>query len=151
MCFFSSDLHMIWFTVRETRNRSTVCTYMNKDLIMIRKTGALMNYPCLFCPSDNFGHCLVLPTRSRASVGALFYRYLSSNPRCEMNRKVHAPRRVSASGAPHNVTWTKLTWIKNQCKETVSKILRKCCTKGTQSRYDVQYLQYNSWNIHMYD
>ena len=32
-----------------------------------------------------------------------------------MNRKVSALRRVSASGAPHIVTWTKQTWIKHQC------------------------------------
>ena len=25
--------------------------------------GALMNYPWLFCPSDNLEHCLALPTR----------------------------------------------------------------------------------------
>ena len=32
-----------------------------------------------------------------------------------MNRKVRASRRVSASGAPHVVTWTKQTLKKNQC------------------------------------
>ena len=57
-------------------------------------TGALMNYPCLFCPSDNLEHRLALPTRSHASVRALSYWYLLSDPRrCEMNRKVRAPRR----------------------------------------------------------
>ena len=33
---------------------------------------ALMNYPCLFCPSDNLEHRLALPTRSRASVRRTF-------------------------------------------------------------------------------
>ena len=68
-----------------------------------RKFGALMmNYPCLFCPSDNLEHCLALPTRSRASVRALFYWYMFCDPRrCENNRKVRAPRRVSVSGSPH--------------------------------------------------
>ncbi len=28
---------------------------------------------------------------------------------------MRAPRRVSASGAPHIVTWIKQTWIKHQC------------------------------------
>ena len=35
--------------------------------------------------------------------------------RCEINRKVRDPRRVSASGAPHIVTCIKQTWIKHQC------------------------------------
>ena len=35
--------------------------------------GALMNYPCLFCPSDNLEHRFALPTRSSASVRALSY------------------------------------------------------------------------------
>ena len=75
-----------------------------------------MNYPCLFCPSDNFEHRLVLPMRWRASVCALFYWYLLCDPRrCEINRKMWAPRRVSTSGAPHIVTWIKQTWIKHQC------------------------------------
>ena len=79
-----------------------------------------MNYPCLLCPSDNFEHRVSLPTRLRASVRALFYCYLLSYPRrCEMNRKVRAPMRVSALGASHIVTWIKQTWIKCQC--TASK------------------------------
>ena len=62
--------------------------------------GALMNYPCLFCPSDNFENCFALPTRWRASVCALFYCYLTFlDHRINIRRKVRAPRRVSVSGA----------------------------------------------------
>jgi len=72
--------------------------------------GALMNYPWLFCLSDNLEHRLALPTSSRASVRALIYlSWLCDPRRCEINRKVRAPRRVSASGAPHIVTWIKQT------------------------------------------
>ena len=70
--------------------------------------------PWLFCPSNNLEHRLALPTRSCASVRALLYR-LCDPRRCEINRKVSAPRRVSASGAPYIVTWIKQTWIKHQC------------------------------------
>ena len=64
--------------------------------------GALMNYPCLFCPSDNFEHCLALPTRWRASVRALFYWYMLGDPRrCEINRKVHALRHVGSATNCH--------------------------------------------------
>ena len=70
--------------------------------------------PCLFCPSDTFEHCLALPTRWRASLCAIFYGYLLCDQRrCDNSIKVCAPRRVSASGAPHIVTWTKQTWIKH--------------------------------------
>ena len=40
------------------------------------------------------------------------YLYWLCDP---INRKVCAPRRVSASGAPQIVTWIKQTWIKHQC------------------------------------
>ena len=70
--------------------------------------------PWLFCPSDNFEHCLVLLKCGRASVRALFYWYLFCDPRrCDNSRKERAPRRVSASGAPHIVTWTRPTWLKH--------------------------------------
>ena len=76
--------------------------------------GVVMFCPCLFCPSDNFEHCFVLPMRWRASVCTLFYWYLLYDPRrCDNSRKVRALRRVSTSGAPHVVTWTKQTWIKH--------------------------------------
>ena len=39
-----------------------------------------------------------------------------------MNRKVHAPKRVRASGEPHIVTWIKQTWIKHQCTDSVGTI-----------------------------
>ena len=75
-----------------------------------------MNYPCLFFPSDNFEQRLVLPTRWRASVHALFYCYWLCDPRrCEIKKKVSAQRRVSMSEAPHIVTWIKQTWINHQC------------------------------------
>ena len=53
--------------------------------------------------------------RSRQTlVRALFYLYLFCDPRkCDNSMKVRAPRRVSASGAPHVVTWPKQTWIKH--------------------------------------
>ena len=45
-----------------------------------------------------------------------------------MNRKVRAPRPVSASGAPHIVTWTKQTWIKRQCTIFYLNFkLKSCC------------------------
>ena len=60
--------------------------------------------------------------RWRASVHALFYLYLLCDPRRSDNyRKVRAPRRVSASEAPHVVTWTKQTWIKHH--NTVDNML----------------------------
>ena len=66
--------------------------------------GALMNYPCLFCPSDNLEHHLAHLTPSRISVRALSYWCLLSDPRrCEMNRKVGGPRCVSARAVPHIV------------------------------------------------
>ena len=40
----------------------TVCRRVN-DI-----WGVVLCCPCLFCPSDTFEHCLVLPTRWRASV-----------------------------------------------------------------------------------
>ena len=49
---------------------------------------------------------------------ALFYWYLFCGPgRCEINRKLSALRRISASGAPIVVTWTKQTLTKhhNHC------------------------------------
>ena len=53
--------------------------------------------------------------RSRSLMRALSYWYLISDARrCEINRKVRAPRRVSMSGVPHIVTWIKQTWIKRQ-------------------------------------
>ena len=76
----------------------------------------MINYPWLFCPSDNLEHRSALPTRSRASVRALLYLYWLCDPRrCEINRKVRASRRVSTLGAPHIVTRIKQTWIKHQC------------------------------------
>ena len=78
--------------------------------------GVVMFCPCLFCPSDNFETCLALPACWRPSVRALSFWYLFCDPRrWDNGRKLCAPRRVSASGAPHVVTWTKQTWIKHQC------------------------------------
>ena len=69
--------------------------------------GVVIFCPCLFCPSANFESCLALPTRWHTSVRALSYWYLFCDPRrWDNSRKVRAPRRVSASGAPHVVTWT---------------------------------------------
>ena len=46
----------------------------------------------------------------RASAQALSYWYLFCDPkRWDNSRKLHAPRRVSTSGAPQVVTWTKQT------------------------------------------
>ena len=62
-----------------------------------------------------FGTSFGAPTRSRGSVCTLLYLHWLCDPRrCEINRKVRAPKRVSASGAPHIVTWIKQTWIKHQ-------------------------------------
>ena len=58
-----------------------------------------MNYPWLFCPSDNLEHRLALTTRSRASVFTLLYLYWL----CKINRKVRAPRHASTSGVPNDV------------------------------------------------
>ena len=67
-------------------------------------------------------HRLALPTSSRASVRALSYCFLLSDPRrCEVNRKVRAPRRVSASGAPYIVTRIKQTWIKRHSSYWMSE------------------------------
>ena len=45
---------------------------------------------------------VALPTRWRASVRTLFYCYLTFlDQRTNISRKVHAPRRVSTSGAPN--------------------------------------------------
>ena len=50
------------------------------------------------------------------SVRALSYWYLFCDPRLRDNsRKVRAKRRVSASGAPHVVIWTKQTSTLQQC------------------------------------
>ena len=43
-----------------------------------------------------------------------------------MNRKVHAPRCVSALGVPHIVTWIKQTWIKRQCTDFLMRKSRLC-------------------------
>jgi len=76
--------------------------------------GVVLFCQCLFCPSENVEHCFALPMCSCTSVHALFYWYLLCDPRrCDNSRKVQAPRRVSAWGAPHVVTWTKQTWIKH--------------------------------------
>ena len=75
------------------------------------KIGVVMFCTCLFCPSDNFETCLALLTRWRASALPLSYWYLFCDPRrWENSKKVRTPRRVSTSGAPHVVTWTKQTW-----------------------------------------
>ena len=88
----------------------------SRQLYSHLQNGALMNYPWLFCPSDNSEHRLGLLMRSRALVHTFLYLYWLCDPRrCEINRKVRAPRRVSASGAPHIVTWIKQAWIKHQC------------------------------------
>ena len=50
-----------------------------------------------------------------------------------MNRKVRAPRRVSESGAPHVVTWTKQTWIKRQCTLKEDKPFLFKLNKKTES------------------
>ena len=48
--------------------------------------------------------CVALPTRWQASVRALFYCYYTFlDHTTNMRRKLRAPRRVSASGAPINV------------------------------------------------
>ena len=61
-----------------------------------------MNYPWLFSPSDNLEYRLALPTHSRASVCALLYLYWLCDPkRCEINRKVRAPRRVGSATRRH--------------------------------------------------
>ena len=78
------------------------------QLIAPSNMGVVMFCPCFFCASDNFEHCLALPTGWRASMRKLFYWYL-----CENSREVLALRRVSAPGAPQIVTWTKQTWIKH--------------------------------------
>jgi len=100
--------------------------------------GALMNYPPLFCPRDNLEHCLALPTRSRTSVRALSFPLWSDPKRCEMNRKVRAPRRISASGAPHIVPWIKQTWIKRQCTPVpICYSLRGKRISNSNSRVDL--------------
>ena len=62
-------------------------------------------------------HRVAHPTRWRASVRARFYCYLTFlDHRTNISRKVRAPMRVSASGAPSKfqiVTWTKQTWTKH--------------------------------------
>jgi len=101
-----------------------------------------MFYPCLFCPSDNFEHCLVLPTHWRASVHALFYWYLLCDPRrCEINRKVRAPRHASESGAPHVVTWTKQTWTKHH------NTLHCCYTTGHTGHMYLQSTDVLCWPL----
>ena len=84
---------------------------------------ALLLCPCLFCPSDSFETCLALPTCWRASERTLFYWYLFCDPRrWDNSRNVCAPRRISASGAPHVVIWTKQTWTKHHNTVTYNKI-----------------------------
>ena len=69
---------------------------------ILSREGALMNYPWLFCPSDNFEQRLALPTCWCASVHTLFYCYWLCDPRrCEINVKVRAPRRVSSATHCH--------------------------------------------------
>ena len=83
----------------------------------------VMFCPFLFCPSDNFEHCLALPTSWRPAVRALFYWYLLCDPRrCDNNWEVGSQRRVSASGALHVVTGTKQTWIKHHNTKIFSLI-----------------------------
>ena len=63
-----------------------------------------MNYPCLFCPSDNFEHPLALLTRWCASARTLFYSFHTLlDHSTNIIRKMRAPRRVSVSGAPNDV------------------------------------------------
>ena len=91
----------------------------------------------IFCPSDNFAHCLALPMPWCASVHALFFWYLLCDPRrCENSRKVHTLWRVSASGAQHVVTWTKQTWIKHH--NTTLFRLQIFIFELTRKAFDVQ-------------
>ena len=58
--------------------------------------GVAMFCPCLFCPSDNFEHCLALPTCWHTLGRARFYWYLLCDPRrCDYSRKVCASRWLS--------------------------------------------------------
>ena len=99
---------------------------MSKSWVRNKLSTILLNYSTLakrvlwcfvhvcFVQNDNFEHCLALPIRWRALVRTLYYWYLVCDPRkCDNSRKVCTPRRVSASGAPHVVPWTKQTWIKH--------------------------------------
>ena len=56
-------------------------------------------------------------------LGLLTFIYLNclcEPRRCEIHRKVRAPRHVSASGAPRIVTWIKQAWIKRQCTDQLT-------------------------------
>ena len=69
------------------------CMYSTSD-------GALMNYPCFFCPSDKLEHrlCTHFPTDIFCLIqeGVVWIE-------------------SRALGAPHIVTWIKQTWINRQC------------------------------------
>ena len=105
----------VWVSV-ETRLTKSCKKFISSGCNLVWHFSALMNYPWLFCPSENLEHCFALPTRSSASVRAFLYLYWLYDPRrWEINRKVRAPRHVSASGVPNIVTWIKQTWMKHQC------------------------------------
>ena len=66
----------------------------------------------LFFPTDNFEHRLAL---MRLGVRAFLLDICWVIQEDVKWIGKRAPRRVSASGAPHIVIWAKQTWIKHQC------------------------------------
>ena len=85
------------------------------DQISTLTYGVVMFCPCLFCPSDNVW-------RSRQSDAPLFYCYHTFlDHTTNINRKVRAPRRVSALGAPNNVQ--NCHWDKTNMDQTSQNLI----------------------------